>query len=191
MNKLCSRNTALATAVGRSGLRTGSLSASRGFLSLRCPCSFHPVPRSFQLSFSFSFVLHPPALSMLECPFLAAVDTLAYLMLLPSLSFFQVYFFLSWTTLLRISAVSPLSHSHSISSSLQSMIPVSLYPHSSCGLYCAHARELRCELQPRWVRARTEFSAHYLALQSLCHRPNKYQINETTVRNLDVLITGV
>lgn len=64
MNKLCSRNTALATAVGRSGLRTDSLSASRGFLSLRCPCSFHPVPRSFQLSSSFSFALHPPALSL-------------------------------------------------------------------------------------------------------------------------------
>lgn len=70
MNKLCSRNTALATAAGpgTKWLRAGSLSASRGFLSLQYPRSLSYALFIFLLFFSYSFFflssLHLYVLSM-------------------------------------------------------------------------------------------------------------------------------
>lgn len=67
------------------------------------------------------------------------------------LSFSQAYFFSSRTTLLQTSDVSPLSRSFCFFFASVNDPGVSLRPHSSCELYCAHAREL-CRGEPERAR---------------------------------------
>jgi len=196
MNKLCSRNTALATAAGRSGCApvvSQSLAVFSPFdVLVRFTLSFALFSSLF-IFFSSLFLFRLASLCYpcSRCLFLAAVDTLAYLIFLPSLFLSGLFLFiLNYVTanFRRVSLVLFLLHFSQWSWCISPS-------HFSCGLYCAHARELRRELQPRRVRARTEFPVRYLALYSVfepvCRRPYKYQINETAARNLDVLITGV
>lgn len=147
MNKLCSRNTALATAAGRSGcapLVSQPLAVFSPFdvLVLFILALFVFLPLPLSLSPSSCIPLRYPRSRGLFLAF-------AYLILLPFLSF--PYFFSSWTALVQTSDVFPLSRSFRFFFASVNDPGVSLCPHSSCKLYCAHAREL-CRGEPERAR---------------------------------------
>lgn len=131
--------------------------------------------------------------------FLAAdIDAAAYLVLLPvspSLSPRLVLSIVNRAAMNR----PPLSRSLArslVSSSLQSMIPACLLVLIPGAVFIARAREIRPAAAAAAAEARTEFPGSLLASSApltrlRCRRPNKYQINETAARNLDVLITSV
>lgn len=77
----------------------------------------------------------------------------------------------------------------SVSSSLQSMIPVCLSVLIPPAVFIAPTLASCSRGEPE--RARNSPLALRSVFESACRRPNKYQINETAARNLDVLITGV
>lgn len=188
MNKLCSRNTGLATAAGRSAHTVvfGLVVFSPFGILVRSVLS-----PSLRPSFSPSSTGIPrAAIHVRAFPFLAAGDTDAPSCLLPSsLSFSRAWFFPANRAITNL----PPSHSFPVSSSLQSTIPVFVRPHFSCGLYCARACELLLAVcsQPSRSAHGIRHSLPRSSVDSQCRRPNKYQINETAARNLDVLITGV
>lgn len=112
-----------------------------------CPSlSFHLFSSPLSFSFVSCISLCYPCS---RCLFLAAVDTLAYLIFLPSLFLSGLFLFI--LNLLQTSDVSPLSRS--LCFFFTSVNDPGISPsHFSRGLYCDHARELRRELQPRRVR---------------------------------------
>lgn len=199
MNKLCSRNTALATAAGRSGCRAPVVSRPLAVFSpfgVLVPFALSLAPFIFLPLLSLSLSLS--SCIPLRYPCSRASLSRSRRRISVSRSFtlslsFQACFFLPRTTLLRTSAVSPLSRSLCFFVASVNDPGTSLRPHSS-------SRSLlrpRSRATPRAAAAMSQ-SAHGIprslsrsSAESVCRRPNKYQINETAARNLDVLITGV
>jgi len=162
MNKLCSRNTALATAAGRSGcapIVSRPLVVFSPFdILVRFILSFALFVFLPPLSFSL-FRFNIPLRYVRECPSLTIVDArIGVSLLSSSLSFSQTYFFFILNcvpaNLRRVFAIS-LAVFFFVSVNDPG---VSLRPHSSRDLYLSRG-ELHRELQPRRVRARTEFPA--------------------------------
>lgn len=205
MNKLCSRNTGLATAAGRSAHG----SRPRGFLSLRRPRSFCPVPLSLfdPLSFIRSISLFPFSLSHIS--HIPRTNYLCFLSLslavdTPCHRHTSFFFSLPLSLSLQPGSFHSAPHCYAppamsfrsparffLASVNDSGVP--RRPHSWRGLYCARSRNTPGRSRALTAGARAEFPARPISapLSLGCRRPNKYQINETAARNLDVLITDV
>lgn len=167
MNKLCSRNTALATAAGRSGC---------------APVVSQPLavfsPFDVLVRFTLSFVLFIFLLLLSLSLFCISVLSMLKVSLSRSrrigvshssslsLSLRLTSFILNYVTA-NFRNVSPLFRSLCFFFASVNDPGVSLRPHSTRGLYYVHALELRRELQPRRARAGEEFLARYLALHSV------------------------
>lgn len=188
MNKPCSRNTGLATAVERSAHGSLGLAVFSPFDVL---VPFHPVP--FIIPLLSLFLSLRTALFLYVCFSFSAIRTGIFL----SLSFFltlslSLGSFRSEPCSTNLFAFSLLRF---VSSSLQSMLGVSSFLPRS--LLRSLPPPARVTLRLAAVASRSVHGISSLAflprstLRARCQRPNKYQINETAARSLDVLITGV
>lgn len=191
MNKLCSRNTALATAAGRSGCAPVVSQPLAVFPPFDVLILFVPFLALFifLLLFSPSLLSRVSLLSMFE---MSLSRSRRRIRVSHSSSLSLSLRLTSFHPELRYCKLPTCLHclARFVSSSLQSMIPVSLsvlIPPASfiaptLASYAAASQNVHGI--PRSLPRSSLF-------ESVCRRPNKYQINETAARNLDVLITGV